>query len=268
MFLQGFYGINQSGVALRLPPHSKWQEEMMSTVDRTGTINLSNEEAVKQVVIDSVLGLWDVVNNLTRLKPTRDDRYRVTIFGSARAKPGTIAYEETKRAAHQLAAMGCDIVTGGGPGLMQAANEGVDAAGEAKSWGIRVDLPFEQEVNPFVQVGFEHRTFFTRLHHFVLASDAFIVAPGGIGTVLETMVIWQLLQVNHLKDTPLILVGKLWPGLVDWVRDSMLSFETPLINPEDVDIPVCVANADEAIAVIRQHHEQWASQQKVKSVPA
>jgi len=218
-----------------------------------GAISLANEDEVKKVLLSSVLGLWDVVNNLTRLKPTKRDRYRVTIFGSARAKPGTVAYEETKRAAHLLAAMGCDIITGGGPGLMQAANAGVQDADGAKSVGIRVDLPFEQEVNPFVGLAFEHKTFFTRLHHFVLASDAFIVAPGGIGTVLETMMIWQLVQVNHLDKTPLILVGKLWPGLVEWVRDSMLSFETPLINEEDVHIPVCVANADEAIEIIRQH---------------
>ena len=77
---------------------------------------------------------------------------------------------------------------------------------------------------------FEHRTFFTRLHQFVLASDAFIVAPGGIGTVLETMMIWQLLQVRHLQDTPLILVGKMWPGLIEWARSSMLSFDPPLAN--------------------------------------
>src|SRR4029434_505673 len=133
-------------------------------------------------------------------------------------------------------------------------NEGVDAAGSAKSLGIRVDLPFEQEVNPFVELAFEHRTFFTRLHHFVLASDAFIVAPGGIGTVLETMMIWQLLQVRHLERTPLILGGKLLPGLVDWVKDSMLGFETPLINAEDVDIPICVASVEEAIEIIKKHH--------------
>ena len=227
---------------------------------RTDAVSLGDEEAVKKVLVDSVLGLWDVVNNLTRLKPTRRDRYRVTIFGSARAKPGTVAYEETKRAATALAEMGCDIITGGGPGLMQAANAGVDLAGESQSMGIRVDLPFEQEVNPFVELAFEHRTFFTRLHHFVLASDAFIVAPGGIGTVLETMMIWQLLQVRHLEHTPLILVGKMWPGLVEWVREEMLSFETPLINFEDVDIPVCVANADEAIAIIQSHRKAQKAQ--------
>ena len=230
------------------------------TIRANNAVSLGDEEAVKKVLIDSVLGLWDVVNNLTRLKPSRRDRYRVTIFGSARAKPGTVAYEETKRAAHALAEMGCDIITGGGPGLMQAANAGVDLAGEAQSMGIRVDLPFEQEVNPFVELAFEHRTFFTRLHHFVLASDAFIVAPGGIGTVLETMMIWQLLQVRHLERTPLILVGQMWPGLVEWVREAMLSFETPLINPEDVDIPVCVANADEAIAIIRRHKDAQKAQ--------
>jgi len=86
--------------------------------------------------------------------------------------------------------MGCDIITGGGPGLMQAANEGAAAVPDrTHSFGIRVDLPFEQEVNAFVTQAFEHRTFFTRLHQFVLSSDAFIVAPGGIGTVLETMMI-------------------------------------------------------------------------------
>ncbi len=218
-------------------------------------VNIADEEAVKKVLVDSVLGLWDVVNNLTRVRPSRNDRYRVTIFGSARAKPGTIAYEETKRVSKALAAMGCDIITGGGPGLMQAANEGVDAAGGSHSMGIRVDLPFEQDVNPFVELAYEHKTFFTRLHHFVLASDAFIVAPGGIGTVLETMMIWQLLQVRHLEQTPLILVGKLWPGLVEWVRNTMLSFETPLINVEDVDIPICVDSADEAIDIIRRHRQ-------------
>src|SRR5215813_7241378 len=239
-----------------------------TNVQRTNAVSLADEEAVKKVVVDSVLGLWDVVNNLTRLKPSKRDRYRVTIFGSARAKPGTVAYEETKRAAKELAKMGCDIITGGGPGLMQAANEGVENSGASESVGIRVDLPFEQEVNPFVELAFEHKTFFTRLHHFVLASDAFIVASGGIGTVLETMMISQLLQVRHLDDTPLILVGKLWPGLVQWVRDSMLSFETPLINAEDVNIPVCVSNADEAIAVIREHRDQWAARNETRARPA
>jgi uncharacterized protein (TIGR00730 family) len=232
----------------------------ISTAQKANAVSLADEERVKQVLVNSVLGLWDVVNNLTRLKPSRRDRYRVTIFGSARANAGTFGYEETKRAAAALAEMGCDIITGGGPGLMQAANEGAATAPErAQSVGIRVDLPFEQEVNAFVTQAFEHRTFFTRLHQFVLASDAFIVAPGGIGTVLETTMIWQLLQVRHLQDTPLILVGKMWPGLIEWARDSMLTVDPPLANVEDMAIPRCVANADEAIAVVRTHHQRWLS---------
>jgi uncharacterized protein (TIGR00730 family) len=207
--------------------------------------------------------LWDVVNNLTRVRPTRHDRYRVTIFGSARTKPGTLGYEEAKRVAAALSELGCDIITGGGPGMMQAANEGAaSVAGAGKSVGIRVELPFEQDVNAFVTQAFEHKTFFTRLHHFVLASDAFIVAPGGIGTVLETLMVWQLLQVGHLRDTPLILVGRMWPGLVEWARTAMLSVDGHLASADDLSIPKCVANADEAIALVRNHHEKWLSSQK------
>jgi uncharacterized protein (TIGR00730 family) len=231
-----------------------------NTTARTGagTVSLSDEEGVKQVLVESVLGLWDVVNNLTRLKPSRHERYRVTIFGSARMRPGTFAYEETRRTAAALAEMGCDIITGGGPGLMQAANEGAAASPDrVQSVGIRVDLPFEQDVNAFVTEAFTHRTFFTRLHQFVLTSDAFVVAPGGIGTVLEMTLIWQLLQVGHVTDAPLILVGKMWPGLVEWARSSMLSSDPPLASADDMAIPHCVANADEAIALVRKHHGAW-----------
>jgi len=238
----------------------------MVNADKTnGAVSLGDEEAVKQVLVNSVLGLWDVVNNLTRLKPTRSDRYRVTIFGSARAKPGSVAYEETKRVAKALAEMDCDIITGGGPGLMEAANQGVILSGDrSKSRGIRVDLPFEQDVNPFVELAFEHRTFFTRLHHFVLTSDAFIVAPGGIGTVLETAMIWQLLQVHHLEKTPLILVGRMWPGFIEWARAAMLSYDPPLVNVDDLEIPQVVANGDEAIAIIREHQLRWARSGKAR----
>jgi uncharacterized protein (TIGR00730 family) len=225
---------------------------------RADNITLADEDSVRRVLADSVLGLWEVVNNLTRLRPSRHDRYRVTIFGSARAKAGTFGYEETKRAAAALAEMGCDIITGGGPGLMQAANEGAAASPErAQSIGIRVDLPFEQNVNAFVSQAFEHRTFFTRLHQFVLTSDAFIVAPGGVGTVLEMMMIWQLLQVGHVRDTPLILVGTMWPGLLAWARTSMLGFDPPLASPDDIAIPRCVPSAEEAITIVREHRAKW-----------
>jgi uncharacterized protein (TIGR00730 family) len=227
------------------------------------TVSLADEQAVKEVLARSVLDLWKVVNNLTRLRPSKRERYRVAIFGSARAEPGSFVYEEVKRLAGAFASMGCDIVTGGGPGLMQAANEGAASVGIRQgSMGIRVDLPFEQEVNPFVEQAFEHKTFFTRLHHFVIASDAFVVVPGGIGTVLEMLMIWQLLQVRHVDNVPLILVGKMWKGLVDWASASMLDPRLRLANPEDLRIPQCLETADEAIAVVRRLHAEWAARQE------
>ena len=208
--------------------------------NKAGTISLTDEEGVKQVLTSSILGLWDVVNNLTRLRPSRRERYRVTIFGSARAKPGTYVYDEVRRMAAALAEMGCDIITGGGPGLMQAANEGASAANAPernRSVGIRVELPFEQEVNPFVEQAFEHKTFFSRLHHFVLTSDAYVVSPGGIGTVLELMLIWQLLQVKHVHDAPLILVGNMWGELVDWARKNLLASSIRILKNSAVTSP-------------------------------
>jgi predicted Rossmann-fold nucleotide-binding protein len=151
---------------------------------------------------------------------------------------------------------------------MQAANEGAQeaaAAGLIQNIGIRVDLPFEQAVNPFVGQSFEHETFFTRLHQFVLMSDAFIVAPGGIGTVLESTMIWQLLQVRHLQDTPLIFAGKMWQGLVDWSSEWMLRPGFELASPEDMKIPRCVDTADEAVALIREHHARWLARQTRES---
>lgn len=225
-------------------------------------VSLNDEAAVKDLLVGTIFSLWDIVNNLTRLRPSKKERYRVTIFGSARAKPGMFVYEEVKRLSQALTDMGCDIVTGGGPGLMQAANEGAaDAPERNRSVGIRVTLPFEQDVNPFVQQAFEHKTFFTRLHQFVLMSDAYIVTPGGIGTVLELMMIWQLLQVKHLQNCPLILVGNMWADLVDWAKSHLITTTPPLANPEDMTIPVCVNTADEAIALVRQHHAKWLSAQ-------
>lgn len=237
----------------------------MST-DAKGTesarlVSLADEEAVKEILAATVLDLWKVVNNLTRLRPSKRERYRVAIFGSARAQPGTFVYDEVTRAAAAFASMGCDIVTGGGPGLMQAANEGARMAGAPGSMGIRVELPFEQDVNPFVEQAFEHETFFTRLHHFVIASDAFVVVPGGIGTVLEMLMIWQLLQVRHMDDVPLILVGKMWRGLVEWARTSMLDPRLALANAEDLQIPQCLDTADEAVAVVRDLHAKWQARQ-------
>jgi uncharacterized protein (TIGR00730 family) len=228
------------------------------------TVSLADEDAVRRLLADTLFGLWATVNNLTRLRPSKHLRYRVTVFGSARTDPSHWVYREVKRMSAALSAMGCDIITGGGPGLMQAANEGAreaNAAERVQIIGIRVELPFEQEVNPFVEQAFEHGTFFTRLHHFALISDAYIVAPGGIGTVLESMMIWQLLQVRHLRETPLIFAGPMWRGLVQWAAEQMLRPGFELAKADDMKIPQCVDGADEAIAVIEKEHARWLAAQ-------
>jgi uncharacterized protein (TIGR00730 family) len=225
------------------------------------TVPLSDEKTALDILTKSIFGLWDTVNTLTRLRPTTRDRYRVTIFGSARVEPTHWVYLAVRDLSAELTRLGCDIVTGGGPGLMQAANEGVKLADPSgalqKSMGIRIELPFEQDVNAFVTQAFEHKTFFTRLHHFVLVSDAFVVTPGGIGTVLETLMVWQLLQVRHLHDTPLILAGHFWDGLLDWAKDVMLKPDVPLISPDDLKIPQILPDGPSIVKTIREHHSRW-----------
>ncbi len=228
-------------------------------------VPLSDENAALEILSKSILGLWEAVNGLTRLRPTKRDRFRVTIFGSARVDPSHWVYAAVRDIASELTRLGCDIVTGGGPGLMQAANEGARIANPSGtnqgSIGIRVELPFEQNVNAFVTNAFEHKTFFTRLHHFVLVSDAFIVCPGGIGTVLETLMVWQLLQVRHLHDTPLILAGHFWDGLLEWANKQMLNPDFPLVSPSDLKIPQVLTDAPSIIQAIRDHHAQWKRKQ-------
>lgn len=238
---------------------------MSKSPDEGMTVPLSDEKAALEILTKSLFGLWDTVNTLTRLRPTRRERYRVSIFGSARVEPNHWVYGVVRDLAAELTHLGCDIVTGGGPGLMQAANEGAklaDPTGELrKSVGIRIELPFEQDVNAFVTESFEHKTFFTRLHHFVLVSDAFVVTPGGIGTVLETLIVWQLLQVRHLHGTPLILAGHFWEGLMDWTKTAMLQPGSPLVNPEDLQIPQVLPDVPSIVKVIQEHHAQWKIQQ-------
>jgi uncharacterized protein (TIGR00730 family) len=243
-------------------------ERPLPETDNSEIVSLGDEAATMKLLGQAVLGLWEVVNNLTRLRPTNREHYRVTIFGSARTDPEHWVYATVRDLSAELTRLGCDIITGGGPGLMQAANEGAQKASARAghgSVGIRVDLPFEQEVNPFVDQVFEHRTFFSRLHHFALVSDAFVVVPGGIGTVLETMMVWQLLQVRKLYDTPLILAGPMWADLVEWAKNFMLRADFPLASPADFSIPVCCQSGAEVLEIVRKHHARWHAGREPKA---
>src|SRR2546428_3776847 len=200
----------------------------------------------------AIYQLWETINDLDQIQPERVEHYRVSISGSSRIRHGDPIYEEVKTLSYELARMGIDIVTGGGPGLMEAANSGATEGqieSKARSFGLAIHLPTEEAANPFVDKVFRHRTFFSRLHHFVRLSSAFIVMPGGIGTALELFMVWQLLQVKHMKEHPLILVGTMWTGLVDWIRETMV--ERGLVSSPDLDVVKIVSNSEEAIPIIR-----------------
>jgi uncharacterized protein (TIGR00730 family) len=227
-------------------------------------------EVTRHILNNVLVKLWDAVDELTKLRPRRTRFFQVTIFGSARIKPGTPAYEATKDLSAKLTAMGCYVITGGGPGLMRAANEGAllgTPDHPERSVGIRVDLPFEQETNDFVGEVYQHKSFFSRLHHFILRSNAYIITPGGIGTTLELMMVWQLLQVRKLYDTPVLLVGKMWTELLNWARTHMVESGHNLADAVDMNIPQCVDCLDDAVAVIRKHYDRWEREENLPEEP-
>src|SRR5947207_259065 len=209
------------------------------------------------VLDKAIYQLWETINDLDQITPDRVEHYRVSIFGSSRIRRGDPIYEEVKSLSAELARMGIDIVTGGGPGLMEAANSGASegqSESHARSFGLAIHLPTEEAANPFVDKVFRHRTFFSRLHHFVRLSSAFIVMPGGIGTALELFMVWQLLQVKHMKEHPLILVGTMWTGLIEWIQETMI--QRGLVSPQDLNIVSVVASSKEAIPIISASAEQ------------
>lgn len=211
----------------------------------------------------AIYQLWETINDLDQIQPERVDHYRVSIFGSSRIRRGDPVYDEVKKLSYELAHLGIDIVTGGGPGLMEAANSGAiegQIESHARSFGLAIHLPSEEQSNPFVDKVFRHRTFFSRLHHFVRLSSAFIVMPGGIGTALELFMVWQLLQVKHMKEHPVILVGTMWTGLIDWIRSTMV--ERGLVSPPDLDVVSVVSSSEEAIPIIRASYDRYKGEKK------
>lgn len=211
-----------------------------------------------QIIDRAIYHLWETINDLEQIQPDRVDHFRVSIFGSSRIKRGDPIYDEVKKLSYELARMGTDIVTGGGPGLMEAANSGAvegQIDSHSRSFGLAIHLPMEESTNPFVDKIYKHRTFFSRLHHFVRLSSAFIIVPGGIGTALELFMIWQLLQVKHMKQHPVILVGTMWFGLIEWMRAEMLA--RGLLTAQDMEIVTVVASAEEAIPIIREAFEKF-----------
>ena len=182
----------------------------------------------------------------------------VSIFGSARTKPGSPAYELGVRVARKISENGYGVITGGGPGIMEAGNKGANLAG-GTSVGLNIVLPFEQNNNPFIDedksIDFDY--FFVRKVMFVKYSQGFVVLPGGFGTLDEFFEALTLIQTNKIEPFPIILVGsRYWKGLLDWIKDSLLD-EYQSISPEDLDLIHLVDHEDEVLDVLNSFYEQY-----------
>ncbi|MDZ7699454.1 MAG: TIGR00730 family Rossman fold protein [Deltaproteobacteria bacterium] len=174
----------------------------------------------------------------------------VSIFGSARTEPGTEMYETTLKTAQLLVENGFSVISGGGPGTMEAANKGAAEAG-GKSVGLHIQLPNEQAPNPYANVRLEYKYFFIRKVMFVKYAMAYIIMPGGFGTMDEFFEALTLIQTKRIKPFPLVLMGsKFWSGLIDWFKATLI--EEGTISPSDLDLFRVVDTPEEAVRLIKR----------------
>ncbi len=172
----------------------------------------------------------------------------VSVFGSARTKPEHPDYALGCEVGRLLVAAGYAVITGGGPGAMEAANRGAHEA-NGVSVGLGIELPFEQGMNSYVNLGVNFRYFFARKTMFVKYAEGFIVLPGGFGTLDELFEAMTLVQTSKVTTFPIVLLGtKYWQGLVDWIRDSLLA--EGMINPTDMELILVTDDPAEAVAAI------------------
>jgi uncharacterized protein (TIGR00730 family) len=176
----------------------------------------------------------------------------VSIFGSARTARGSHEYQTAECIASGLVRAGYAVITGGGPGIMEAANKGAAQAGGV-SVGLGIELPLEMGLNDYVEVGLEFRYFFVRKTVFVKYSQAFVVLPGGFGTMDELFEAVTLVATGKITKFPIVLVGQqYWSGLLSWLQDTVLARAN--IGPEEFSLITVVDDADEVVKVIREAH--------------
>ncbi|HEX5240621.1 MAG TPA: TIGR00730 family Rossman fold protein [Candidatus Limnocylindrales bacterium] len=173
----------------------------------------------------------------------------ITVFGSARVDPGSPAYETARRIGRLLAAEGYTVITGGGPGVMEAANRGCQEGG-GMSVGCNIELPHEQEINPYVDLGVEFRYFFARKVMFVKYADGFVILPGGYGTMDELFEALTLIQTGKIRHFPVVLVGTaFYGGLLDWIKAKLQT--EGMISPGDLDLMTVTDDPEEVVRIVR-----------------
>ena len=178
----------------------------------------------------------------------------VSIFGSARVSPDDPSYAAAEQTARLLVERGFGVITGGGPGIMEAANKGAAEAGGA-SVGCNIELPFEQGMNAWVRTAVNFRYFFVRKTMFVKYAEGFIIFPGGFGTMDELFESLTLIQTRKVRNFPVVLVGSdYWGGLLDWVKNTMMAGGK--VSPEDLDLILVTDSPEEAVDRIVEGYEQ------------
>jgi uncharacterized protein (TIGR00730 family) len=177
----------------------------------------------------------------------------ITVFGSARTLPESPQYELARTIGRKLAEAGYAVITGGGPGTMEAANRGCREGG-GLSVGCNIELPHEQSLNPYVDLGVEFRYFFARKVMFVKYADAFVILPGGFGTMDELFESLTLIQTGKVRHFPVVLVGSdYWSGLLDWVRGTLLP--AGAVSAQDLDLLQLTDDPDEVVRIVRAYSD-------------
>ena len=199
------------------------------------------------------------VSAIEKIKGEIDvEHFRVAIFGSARIQPHQGRYDQVYLLAKMIAQEGWDIVTGGGPGLMEAANKG-HKEGRGKrdihSFGLNILLPEEQMANKHLDLKKEFERFSERLDYFMHLSNAVVVAPGGVGTLLEFFYTWQLVQVKHVCNIPIILLGDMWSELIEWLEKWPL--KKRYLDKKDLEALFLADNCKEAMDVMRMTYKMY-----------
>ena len=182
------------------------------------------------------------------------DRPAVTIFGSARVREGDAPYEDARAVARRFAERGWAVVTGGGPGVMEAANRGAKDAG-GLSIGFNIELPHEQHVNPYLDISLTFRHFYARKTMFVKAAEGFVVFPGGFGTADELFEALTLIQTGKVLHFPVVLFDSAyWDELLDWFRDDLLA--EGMISPDDVDLLYVTDEPEDAVRQVLECYQR------------
>ena len=191
-------------------------------------------------------------------KELKKHKFRVTIFGSSRMKKSDKEYKEVYKLAKMIGKRGIDLVTGGGPGIMKSASAGHRAGTKktkAGTIGLKIKLPHEQRTNPYITIKKEFTRFSERLDSFMLLSNAIVVAHGGVGTILELFYAWQLMQVKHICNIPIILLGEQWLGMIKWLKKEPL--KRKFFQKQDLELLFMAKNSMEAIEIIEEAYDEF-----------